>query len=133
MKDSDANLDNSWSDDTSSEHSNNNMKDDNKHDEDDNMSDWSGLSYDNKAYKLFHSCDCEYPCMSIDSIHIDNGITKYNNAPPYNCYIVGGSYISNENNKLYIMKFCNLHETKYDDDIDEDDVEQNPDAFVNHV
>lgn len=30
------------------------------------------LSFDNSAYKLFHSCDCEYPCMTIDSIKSDS-------------------------------------------------------------
>lgn len=32
----------------------------------------NNLSFDNSAYKLFHSCDCEYPCMTIDSIKSDS-------------------------------------------------------------
>lgn len=64
---------------------------------------------------------------------MNNGINKFNTTPPYNCYVVGGSYSRKNNNKIYIMKFCNLHETKYDDDVDEEDVIQNPDAVVNHI
>lgn len=50
----------------------------------------TNLSFENSAYKLFHSCDCEYPCMSIDTIKDSVAETNFH-AAPYNVYCVAGS------------------------------------------
>lgn len=77
------------------------------------------LSYSNKAYDSFFQLRTEYPCLSFDVLHDNEGAnrTRY----PLTMYFVCGSQADEKNkNQLYVIKVSNILRTKHDVDSDED-------------
>ena len=69
------------------------------------------LDFENEAYELFYRSSVEWPCLSLDIL---NGEVKSQNFP-YTVYLVSGSQASNEDNKVYVMKWSELFRTREDD------------------
>lgn len=104
------------------------------------------LEFDNSAYKMFHRCSTEWPCLSIDFIAdtLDHStivardftIGKRDFTYPLDVYAVGGSQadISSEN-AIYLMRFASLSVTQHDDDeaIDESFEDVEPKLFYEKI
>ena len=89
------------------------------------------LEVDNSAYKMFHRCSTEWPCLSIDFIaeaenyktivSQDFRIGRKNFEYPLDVYAVGGSQADNPSlNAIYLLRFASLSVTQHDDDEDID-------------
>jgi len=87
------------------------------------------LEVDNSAYKMFHRCSTEWPCLSIDFIadtvdfssitprDFSTGRTDFEY--PLDVYAVGGSQAdTGSQNAIYLMRFAGLSVTQHDDDED---------------
>lgn len=87
------------------------------------------LEVDNSAYKMFHRCSTEWPCLSVDFIaegidfstiiarDFTQGLKNYDF--PIDLYAVGGSQADNASqNAIYLMRFAGLAMTQNDDDDD---------------
>ncbi|KAJ3254812.1 ribosome biosynthesis protein rrb1 [Boothiomyces macroporosus] len=73
------------------------------------------LVADLSTYDMLHSMNVEWPCLSFDILQdkLGNGRTNF----PMTCYTVAGSQAPTASeNKIYIMKMSMLHKTKFDDD-----------------
>eukprot|EP01017_Pseudomicrothorax_dubius_P048078 TRINITY_DN8696_c0_g1_i1.p1 TRINITY_DN8696_c0_g1~~TRINITY_DN8696_c0_g1_i1.p1 ORF type:complete len:560 (+),score=176.48 TRINITY_DN8696_c0_g1_i1:124-1803(+) len=82
------------------------------------------LDFDNRSYDMLHRVQTEWPCLSCDFVVPDQDpsnpgrlepvqMKKY----PYTVYLVAGTQASSATkNEIYVMKFAELHKTKYDDD-----------------
>lgn len=100
-----------------------------------NMSPEEVLEFENRAYDMLHRATTEYPCLSCDFLTgrtADFKIYKQPEAPaasedtkyPLNLFGVAGTQASLPNrNALYVMRFANLCQTKYDDDSDPEEEE----------
>lgn len=87
------------------------------------------LEVDNSAYKMFHRCSTEWPCLSVDFI-VDSSdfknitvkdftIGKKDFEYPLDVYAVGGSQADTAvQNAIYLMRFASLSVTQNDDDED---------------
>ena len=69
------------------------------------------LDFENEAYELFYRTSVEWPCLSLDIL---SGSVA-SNSFPYTVYLASGSQASNDENKVYIMKWSELYRTKNDD------------------
>lgn len=116
-------------------------------DEDKKIKDDEKLDFDNEAYEMLHRAKIEWPCMSIDFIlpeNFSNPISNFysndksrlnisKDAFPYNSYLVAGSQTTSANGFVYLMKWFNMHKTKYDDDPDkaaESDEEEGTEPYM---
>ena len=85
------------------------------------------LDFENGAYKMLHRANTEWPCLSCDFISGDlgydlspNRVIEKNPQYPLEVYSVAASQASvPKNNRLYVMRMANLHETMHDDDPEE--------------
>jgi ribosome assembly protein RRB1 len=76
---------------------------------------------------MLHRANTEWPCLSCDFISGNTGynfeqnlIPEKNPSYPLEVYSVAGSQASvPKNNRLYVMRMANLHETMHDDDPEE--------------
>lgn len=95
------------------------------------LNDGEVLEVDNSAYKMFHRCSTEWPCLSIDFIADsvdwstigvrDFSVGKRDFEYPLDVYSVGGSQAdSASQNAIYLMRFSNLSITQFDDDDEPD-------------
>eukprot|EP00758_Cryptobia_borreli_P008281 Tbor_TRINITY_DN5377_c3_g6::TRINITY_DN5377_c3_g6_i1::g.4458::m.4458/K14848/RRB1, GRWD1; ribosome assembly protein RRB1 len=78
------------------------------------------LEYSNKAYDSFFQLRTEYPCLSFDIIHDNDGSsrTKY----PLSMYLVCGTQADEKsNNQLLILKITNICKTRNDEESDDDE------------
>ena len=102
------------------------------------------LDFDNNAYEMLHRSKIEWPCLSIDFIIPENFnkeelpnfykkkdqrvLTK--DDYPYSAYMIAGSQTNEPNGFVYCMKWYNMYKTKYDDDPEkcdsDDEGSQNP-------
>lgn len=108
-----------------------------------NLQDNQKLEFSNIGYVLYHRASTEWPCLSVDflipgldSLQSVKDIKvvedfKY----PLELFTVAGSQANfDSQNQLYIMRFCDLAKTRYDDDEDtgeiviEGEEDKNPDV-----
>lgn len=113
---------------------------------DKNMSPEEVLEFENRAYDMLHRATTEYPCLSCDFLTGQKADFKIFKPPtglagneetayPLDLYGVAGTQASLPNrNALYVMRFSNLCQTKYDDDSDpEEDDEKDEIADGNPI
>lgn len=91
------------------------------------------LEFDNSAYDMLHRLNIEWPSLSIDFVYKSSPfeafpgfetMSKY----PYEVYTVQGSCNNTKNNFIYFNKWTKLHRTRFDDDPEAaDDEEENID------
>lgn len=84
------------------------------------------LEFENRAYDMLHRATTEYGCLSCDFLtgHKSNHkiYKEYKNEMtptkyPMNLFAVAGSQASlPTKNQIYVLRFANLCQTKYDDD-----------------
>lgn len=85
------------------------------------------LQVNNAAYKMFHRCSTEWPCLSVDFIADtvdfstivarDFSVGRRDFEYPLDVYAVGGSQAdASANNAIYLMRFAALSVTQFDDD-----------------
>jgi ribosome assembly protein RRB1 len=92
------------------------------------------LDFENEAYDFFYRTSVEWPCLSLDLLS-----TPSPSDFPYTVYLVSGSQASNSDNKVYVMKWSELHRTKDDDreESSEDgissDEEEGPEAKLEYA
>jgi ribosome assembly protein RRB1 len=107
------------------------------------------LVFDNSAYQMLHRAKVEWPCLSIDVLlkerangsdqswfpgNVHNIDPKFSTKDkygqtihkhdkfPYTVYFCGGSQALKKNeNKIYVMKWSEMHSTLKDDEVDEDE------------
>lgn len=81
---------------------------------------------------MLHRLNIEWPSLSIDFIYKSSpfepfpgfqNMTKY----PYEVYTVQGSCNNTKNNFIYLNKWTKLHRTRFDDDPEAADEEENVD------
>lgn len=104
------------------------------------------LEIDNSAYKMFHRCSTEWPCLSVD--FIDNSVSygsivardfsvgKKDFEYPLDVYAVGGSQADRaDQNAIYLLRFASLSVTQHDDDeaMDESFEDVEPKLFYEKV
>lgn len=85
------------------------------------------LDFENGAYKMLHRANTEWPCLSCDFISGEIGLNSNPNLQieknpqyPLEAFCVAGSQASvPKNNRIYVMRMANLHETMHDDDPEE--------------
>jgi ribosome assembly protein RRB1 len=82
------------------------------------------LEFDNRAYEMLHRLNVEWPSMSIDFVA---RASPFDSTPmpcqklekyPVEVMTVQGSCNGTGKNSLYFTKWSRLHQTKYDDDPD---------------
>lgn len=82
------------------------------------------LEFDNRAYEMLHRLNVEWPAMSIDFVVRSS---PFDSAPlpfqklekyPVEVMTVQGSCNGTGKNSLYFTKWSRLHQTKFDDDPD---------------
>ncbi|PRP74791.1 glutamate-rich WD repeat-containing protein [Planoprotostelium fungivorum] len=92
------------------------------------------LDYDSSAYDMFHQLTMEWPCLSFDIFPDTLGENR--GTYPHTVYFVGGTQADHfTTNKLLIAKATQLHRTKYDDDPEyenEDDEDMDDEAEMDH-
>eukprot|EP00158_Paraphelidium_tribonemae_P001901 Partr_v1_DN24930_c0_g1_i1_m45492 putative Glutamate-rich wd repeat-containing protein len=97
----------------------------------DQMDEGEVLDYDPSAYRLFHSMNVEWPCLSFDILKDPLGDRD---TLPATVYLAAGTQADNwANNKLLLMKMSRLHKMRQRDDEDEeeedsdtDDIDEDP-------
>lgn len=86
------------------------------------------LEFSNSGYVMYHRATTEWPCLSVDFLlpqiktlqNINNVQVIENFEYPLELYAVAGSQAEfSSQNQLYIMRFADLAQTKYDDDEDD--------------
>lgn len=94
-----------------------------------NMEQDEELDFENRAYDMLHRATTEFACLSCDWLSgakaqdklyskptIDFADTKY----PLDLYAVAGSQATMPSkNQIYVLRYSNLCQTKYDDDSEE--------------
>uniref|UniRef100_A0A915Q6D9 Glutamate-rich WD repeat-containing protein 1 n=1 Tax=Setaria digitata TaxID=48799 RepID=A0A915Q6D9_9BILA len=82
--------------------------------------------FDPEAYRLYHSFETRWPCLSFDTIADDLGDDRTDF--PMSCYLVGGTQAEKAtNNELIVMNLSNLNPIRGDEVSDsDDDVDENP-------
>lgn len=108
-----------------------------------NLADNQFLEFSNSGYVMYHRASTEWPCLSVDfllpglnSLQSIRDIKVVENFEyPLELFTVAGSQANFETqNQLYVMRFCNLARTRYDDDEDtgainiEEKLEENEDV-----
>ena len=107
-----------------------------------NLKDGEILDFDNDAYEMLHRSKVEWPCLSVDFLLKENSSISslkdfylpndkrkmIKDKYPYNAYIIAGSQTNEKNGYFYFMRWYNMRKTKYDDDPDkgedDDDIEE---------
>ena len=89
------------------------------------------LEFENRAYDMLHRATTEYACLSCDFLTGQKSSHKiykeYKNEMiptnyPMNLFAVAGSQASlPTKNQIYVLRFANLCQTKYDDDSERGD------------
>ncbi|MCP9258791.1 Glutamate-rich WD repeat containing 1 [Dirofilaria immitis] len=84
--------------------------------------DWD---FDPEAYRLYHSFETKWPCLSFDVITDDLGDNRTDF--PMSCYLIGGTQAEKAtNNELIVMKLSDLYPIESDGVSDnEEDFEEN--------
>ena len=95
------------------------------------------LEYENRAYDMLHRGAVGYPCLSCDFLSGTKSELKVFKMPtpeqivmqeteyPLELYAVAGSQAEKaKENRIYVMRMANLCQTKYDDDSEGPDNEQ---------
>ncbi|VDK88089.1 unnamed protein product, partial [Onchocerca ochengi] len=84
--------------------------------------DWD---FDPEAYRLYHSFETKWPCLSFDIVADDLGDNRTDF--PMSCYLIGGTQAEKAtNNELIVMKLSNLYPIESDGASDsEEDLEEN--------
>ena len=110
-----------------------------------NMNAEEVLEFENRAYDMLHRATTEYPCLSCDFLTGQKPNFKIYKAPelkadketiyPLDLLAVAGSQASlPSRNQIYVLRFSNLCQTKYDDDsIPEEDDEKEEVAEGNPI
>lgn len=95
------------------------------------------LEFDNKAYDMLHRLNVEWPSMSIDFIAkgspFDAALTPYTAMTqyPYEVFTVQGTCNNTNKNSIIFMKWSNLCQTKYDDDPEgNEENDEEPDVVI---
>eukprot|EP00921_Rhytidocystis_pertsovi_P020077 GHVQ01031859.1.p3 GENE.GHVQ01031859.1~~GHVQ01031859.1.p3 ORF type:complete len:229 (+),score=55.02 GHVQ01031859.1:3314-4000(+) len=93
----------------------------------DSIKEGEQLEYDPSSYAMLHRCAIDWSCLSFDIFPDTLGANR--SEYPHTAYVVAGTQADKEkNNRVYIMKWSNLHETrkdgKGDDSDDESDEEE---------
>ncbi|CAG9530837.1 unnamed protein product [Cercopithifilaria johnstoni] len=79
--------------------------------------DWD---FDPEAYRLYHSFETRWPCLSFDIIADDLGDNRTDF--PMSCYLVGGTQAEKAtNNELIVMKLSNLNPIEDDEASDSEE------------
>lgn len=90
------------------------------------------LDYDPSTYDLYAKLALDWPCLTLDVLNDGKGFgrTQY----PMECTVIAGTQAEKpEDNRIYIMKWTKLHETKEDDsDEDSDEEEEDEDPEMDH-
>lgn len=96
-----------------------------------NMSPEEQLDFENRAYDMIHRATTEYACLSCDfltnNLSVNKAFKRQENVAtdvvyPADLYGVAGSQATlPSRNQLYVLRFSNLCQTKYDDDSDDAD------------
>ena len=90
------------------------------------------LDFENAAYRLFYRSSVEWSCLSLDPVPAPEVCTDF----PYTVYVVSGSQAHGDTNKVYVMKWSELHRTQFDDESDssesgeEDDLPEGDEAVM---
>ncbi|KAK0418390.1 hypothetical protein QR680_013534 [Steinernema hermaphroditum] len=80
------------------------------------------MDFDPEAYKIFHSFETSYPCLSFDIVQDRLGDNRSDF--PLTSYMAAGTQAEKATqNMIYVLKLANLHgmEDESDDDEEEDD------------
>jgi len=92
------------------------------------LQDGEELEYDSTAYDMLHSMSTEWPCLSFDVLPDTLGFqrTKF----PLTAYFVTGTQADHSNNnKLHVIKMCQLNKTGgVDSDEDEEALDDDPEV-----
>ena len=92
------------------------------------------LDFENAAYRLFYRSSVEWSCLSLDPISAPEVCTDF----PYTVYVVSGSQAVDDTNKIYVMKWSELHKTQFDDESDssesgdEDELPEGDEAVIEY-
>jgi ribosome assembly protein RRB1 len=85
------------------------------------------LEFSNSGYVMYHRASTEWPCLSVDFLipgldslqSVKNVKVVEDFKYPLELYSVAGSQANFDNqNQLYVMRFCDLAKTRFDDDED---------------
>ena len=85
------------------------------------------LEFSNSGYVMYHRASTEWPCLSVDFVlpglnsfkSVKDVKVVQNFEYPLELFSVGGSQANfDAQNQLYVMRFCDLAKTRYDDDED---------------
>lgn len=97
------------------------------------------LEFDNKAYDMLHRLNVEWPSMSIDFVAraspFDAPLSHFQemNKYPYEVFTVQGSCNNTDKNSIYFMKWANLSQTKFDDDDEVNEDDEDPDIVIQEI
>ncbi|TKR65212.1 hypothetical protein L596_025644 [Steinernema carpocapsae] len=86
------------------------------------------MDFDPEAYKIFHSFETSYPCLSFDVVHdkLGENRTEF----PLTSHLVAGTQAQKATqNMIYVLKLANLHgmDEESDDEEDDEDIEKRED------
>ncbi|KAF7456948.1 WD domain, G-beta repeat-containing protein [Cryptosporidium felis] len=73
------------------------------------------LTYEPRAYKMYHKCLVEWSCLTLDIIpdKLGENRTQF----PHTCYVIAGTQANTaDNNHILLMKWSRMHKTKRDRD-----------------
>ncbi|PFH34164.1 WD domain, G-beta repeat-containing protein [Besnoitia besnoiti] len=93
----------------------------------DSLAEDEELDFDPSAYEMLHRATMEWSCLSFDIIRDPHAALR--TKPPYTAYVVGGTQAETASgNRLFIMKWSDLHKTNKDaKDSDNDDSDDESD------
>ncbi|EPT26053.1 WD domain, G-beta repeat-containing protein [Toxoplasma gondii ME49] len=79
----------------------------------DTLAEGEELDFDPSAYEMLHRATMEWSCLSFDILREPHGALR--TKPPHTAYVVGGTQAeTSKGNRLFIMKWSDLHKTNQD-------------------
>ncbi len=97
------------------------------------------LEFDNKAYDMLHRLNVEWPSMSIDFVAkgspFDPPLTSFVQMTeyPYEVFTVQGTCNNTAKNSIYFIKWSRLCQTKFDDDPQGNEEEEEPEVVIQEI
>ncbi|VDN22559.1 unnamed protein product [Gongylonema pulchrum] len=83
--------------------------------------------FDPEAYRMYHSFETRWPCLSFDTI--DDELGDGRSGFPLSCDLVGGTQAEKAmSNELIVMRLSNLHPIEDEEASDSEDIDESPDS-----
>ncbi|VDN23907.1 unnamed protein product [Gongylonema pulchrum] len=83
--------------------------------------------FDPEAYRMYHSFETKWPCLSFDTI--DDELGDGRSGFPLSCDLVGGTQAEKAmSNELIVMRLSNLHPIEDEEASDSEDIDESPDS-----